>query len=132
MDYEKLSETLRSLRLSVGFRQEDIANALYISRSAYSHVEEGKIRPSVEMLVSLSEIFNIPLEVFFYPKNNPTIETAGKRISRGWKEEIDTVGHLRPQERALIALLRSSNAPELYSRIFSIARESVREQKGKE
>lgn len=127
LNYQALSQMFRNLRLNRGFRQEDVANALYISRSTYSNIEEGKIRPSVEVLLELSKIFDIPPEAFLYPEGCKQITTEGKRVQRKWKEEIDFVDGLQPKEQTLIALLRNSDMPDLYSQIFDIARKYLQE-----
>lgn len=58
----ELNEKLRSLRNQKGLTQEELANALYVSRTAISKWESGRGYPSIDSLKTISEFFGITLD----------------------------------------------------------------------
>ena len=56
--YEKLQE----LRKSRGLTQEELAEALYVSRTAISKWESGKGYPSIDSLKELSKFFSVTID----------------------------------------------------------------------
>ena len=67
---------LRKLRLSKGYSLQMMARLITIrsdkklSRSAISHWEQGKTQPSLESLLAVCELFNMPMESFFARETN--------------------------------------------------------------
>ena len=59
---ESFSQTLRQLRLAAGLSQQEIADRLHISRSAYTYYEIGRTQPTLENLVRIAEILNQPID----------------------------------------------------------------------
>lgn len=57
-----LQKTLKLLRIKKGYTQEQIANKLYISTQAVSKWEKGQSIPSIENLLSLSDIYDISVD----------------------------------------------------------------------
>ena len=55
-------EKLQELRKDRGLTQEELAEALYVSRTAISKWESGQSTPEMEKLVKISEIFEISLD----------------------------------------------------------------------
>jgi transcriptional regulator with XRE-family HTH domain len=51
--------TLRSLRNEKNYRQEDIAEVLGLSKQVISNYENGLREPSFDILIKLSEFFNV-------------------------------------------------------------------------
>lgn len=49
---------LRSLRISNGFTQQNIASKLNISRAFYTKLELGKSNPSFKLAIKIKEVFN--------------------------------------------------------------------------
>ena len=56
------SENLRNLRLSHNLTQVELAKKLNLSRSAISNYEQGKMQPSIETLIKISDIFEISID----------------------------------------------------------------------
>ena len=52
---------LRELRTKHNLTQEDVANLLHVSRSVYSNIELGNIRPTAEMIAILTEVYDTEL-----------------------------------------------------------------------
>ena len=61
IDYKKFGSTIRHLRLEKNFTQQNICDAVGISATYYSNIENGLARPSLEVLLLLVNYFNIPL-----------------------------------------------------------------------
>ena len=53
---------LRELRKKKGYSQLKVAMDLNISREALSYYENGKRSPDLEMLVKMSEYFNVSID----------------------------------------------------------------------
>ena len=58
----ELSEKLQELRSSRGLTQEELAEALYVSRTAVSKWESGRGYPSIDSLKALSKYFSVSLD----------------------------------------------------------------------
>ena len=53
---------LREIRKKKGYSQLKVAMDLNISREALSYYENGKRSPDLEMLVKMSEYFNVSID----------------------------------------------------------------------
>lgn len=53
---------LLDLRKEKGYTQQFVAEYLKIDRSNYSKYERKKLEPSIEMLVSLAELYGVTLD----------------------------------------------------------------------
>jgi len=58
----EFGEKLQKLRKSKGLTQEDLAEALYISRTAISKWESGRGYPNIESLKQLSGYFSVTID----------------------------------------------------------------------
>ncbi len=56
------STNLRELRIKQEFTQTELAKKLHLSRTAISNYEKGRMQPSIETIIQISEIFNISLD----------------------------------------------------------------------
>jgi transcriptional regulator with XRE-family HTH domain len=59
---------LREIRTRKGYSQLKVAMDLNISREAISFYETGKRSPDVEMLIKLSEYFNVSIDYLIFGK----------------------------------------------------------------
>ncbi|MBR1431654.1 helix-turn-helix transcriptional regulator [Ruminococcus sp.] len=55
-------ELLKELRQEKGDTQSDVASALNISQKAYSYYERGEREPSIDMLIQISNYFNVTVD----------------------------------------------------------------------
>ena len=53
---------LKKIRKKKGYSQLKVAMALNISREALSYYENGKRNPDIEMLIKMSEYFNVSID----------------------------------------------------------------------
>ncbi len=56
---KELKDRLRRLRQSKNMTQEQVAEYLGLSRSAYTYYETGKTEPSIQIIIALSELYKI-------------------------------------------------------------------------
>jgi len=78
MNIEKikgLPENIKALRKTKGFTQEQMSEELDISYSHYTKIESGDVQPSWELLLRISDYFNVPFD--FVVKNS------------GWRKSAD-------------------------------------------
>ena len=54
---------LSTLRKNKNFTQQQVADSLGISRQAYANYEAGKRQPDPEMLMKLSEFFEVSIDI---------------------------------------------------------------------
>ena len=58
----EFNEKLQALRKQKGLTQEELADALYVSRTAVSKWESGRVYPSIDTLKDISVFFNITID----------------------------------------------------------------------
>lgn len=85
----KLNEKIVSLRKKKGLSQQDLAEAMDVSRQAVSRWEVGTSLPSMENLLALSKLFEIPVdeltsaaELLDLPEHGSENAGEGKKTSR--------------------------------------------------
>ena len=74
---ENIGRKIRSLREQAGLTQEDVAEAMDVSRQAVSKWEANLSRPSAENLIRLAHLLNVDLaELIGAPEREETGEGA--------------------------------------------------------
>lgn len=53
--YQKLGRKIQKLRKAVGLTQEEMAERLNISRTHMGHLEQGRKKPSLELLEKIAK-----------------------------------------------------------------------------
>lgn len=99
---QTLGEKLRELRESYDLSQGQVAAALNIDRSTYTNYELDKTRPSLEMLVKLAHIFNVPRDTFL-----PDDDTEPSFALRDIVRPNSMAQSLNKEERGLVAQFRT-------------------------
>ena len=98
-----LNERLRSLRLSMGLTQMQVAEALNIDRSTYTYYETGKTVPDVKTIIKLSKIFNVSYQLILDD------ESVDFNINSSVKDRtlnLSEMSELTKQERLMIVAYR--------------------------
>ena len=106
-----LGDRLRELRMKFGFKQEDIAKVLNVSRATYTYYETNTTRPDPAVLGKLAAYYDVPVEVFYsdlLTVPGSLSDSKRRRANRTAGVNLQYVGELRPEERSLILLLRSN------------------------
>ena len=57
-----LGDRLRELREESELNQEDIANKINVSRSTYANYETGRAEPSISLLISLANLYEVSID----------------------------------------------------------------------
>ncbi|GIN90656.1 hypothetical protein J22TS1_17070 [Siminovitchia terrae] len=53
------SERLKDLRIESGYKQDEIAKKLNVTKSAYGYYEQGRNEPSLETLKKIAQTFQV-------------------------------------------------------------------------
>ncbi len=104
---EEFRLLLRQIRLTCGYSQGSVAEALGVNRSTYTYYESGKTTPSLHTLKKLSQIFDVPIEAFLFPEMFRGMETARQRSPRKAALDPARIGELSEEEKRLIAKFRA-------------------------
>ena len=59
----ELGNTIKTLRGNMGLSQEELADAVYVTRQTISNWETGKSYPDVKSLLLLSGFFGVSLDI---------------------------------------------------------------------
>lgn len=81
----EFNEKLRELRQSRGMTQEELADALYVSRTAVSKWESGRGYPNIESLKEISKYFSVSIDELL---------SGDKLISIAEKENKDNIKNM--------------------------------------
>lgn len=67
-DAKEFGQRVSTLRKARGLSQEKLAEQMNISRSHLSHMEIGKVSPSLDLLIELAEFFRVSLDYLMVGK----------------------------------------------------------------
>ncbi|MBQ4610082.1 MAG: helix-turn-helix transcriptional regulator [Clostridia bacterium] len=67
-----MKNRLEELRRRRGIRQEDLAQALGVSRQTVISLEKGKYNPSLALAFRLARYFGMPIEAIFDDSDEQT------------------------------------------------------------
>ena len=80
----EFNEKLQELRKQKGLTQEEVAEALYVSRTAISKWETGRGYPSIDSLKSIAKLFSVTIDELLSGDELLTIaEEDGKQKEKG-------------------------------------------------
>ena len=68
-----IGKTIKVLRTAAGISQKNFAQKLGISSSYLSLIESGEREPSVALLRQISRLLDIPISVFFFQAEDPSV-----------------------------------------------------------
>lgn len=80
---------IKSLREDLNLSQEELANKLNLSKGIISLYEQEKRKPSIEILVQMSEIFNVSIDYILGRTNIPNITSEPLEIAASTKNNVD-------------------------------------------
>ena len=87
----ELSEKLKQLRADKKITQEKLAEILHVSRTTISSWETGRSYPDLQMIVEISDYFNVSMDNLFNPKslNSYEFKQIAKRYFENDKVSIE-------------------------------------------
>ena len=100
----KYYHQLKVIRLQNKLTQQQLADALGITRSAYCGYEIGRRSPDLDTIIKLSKFYNLSLVAFFEELDDSLV---GNLSEFDKNEENWYLSKLTKEERALIARVRS-------------------------
>ncbi|MGN0554599.1 MAG: helix-turn-helix domain-containing protein [Candidatus Fimenecus sp.] len=59
---ESITQRIKMLRKQNGYTQQQVANAVHISRSAYSQYEMGLKQPTIDTLYQLADLYKCSID----------------------------------------------------------------------
>lgn len=93
----KLANRIRSLRIHAGLSQQELADELNITSSAYSNIERGQTEITMTRLLAIAQFYNIkPMELFM---NEPFIPS----ILRQSTSKLEQLVELNERFQAIIS-----------------------------
>lgn len=69
----EVSEALRRFRKNFGLKQDDVANALNVTRQVYQPYETGRTLPSVKTILKIAEAFNVSTDYLLGRSDIPVL-----------------------------------------------------------
>ena len=85
----EFNEKLQELRKQKGLTQEELAEALYVSRTAISKWESGRGYPSIDSLKSISKLFSVTIDELLSGDELLTIaEEDGRKKEKGIRDIV--------------------------------------------
>ena len=75
----EFNEKLRELRKGKSLTQEELAEALYVSRTAVSKWESGRGYPSIDSLKEMSRFFSVTIDELITPDEIVEVAQDDKR-----------------------------------------------------
>lgn len=78
----KIHTTIKHLRVEKGINQEQLAEALHVTRQAVSNWETGKTQPDIEMLTRIANFFEVSVERLIYGKDS---RETSQTVKGEWK-----------------------------------------------
>ncbi len=90
---------IRQLRIQSGYTQEKLAGALNIDRSLLSHIEAGKRSCSVDLLIQLSDFFDVSLDLLVLGKEKTAPGDNKRKLLKSSIAEL--INHLEALKDSL-------------------------------
>ena len=63
-----MKNCIKQLRKEAGLRQEDMANALGVSRQTIIAIENSKYNPTLELAMKIAKLLQRSVEEIFFPE----------------------------------------------------------------
>ena len=125
-----ISERIKAARKECKLTQQQVADVLGLDRSTYSYYELGHLKPSVEVIIKLSAIFNVDIEwLTGADRNSDALNSPdyGIELIKAVREK--NITELSKNERKFIALFRAASAIDKDKDIYDILRSVITDEK---
>ncbi len=102
-----ISQKIKALRLEKELKQKDVATAINIATNTLSQFENNKGRPSLEVLSSLADFFEVSIDYLVGRADdfgNVNVITNGAELSKDEKTLLDCFDKLNIFERESILI----------------------------
>ncbi len=123
-------ERIKAARKECRLTQQQVADVLGLDRSTYSYYELGHLKPSVEVVVKLSSIFNVDIAwLSGADRNSDAMNSPDYGISIIKSVKDKNMSELSPTERKFVALFRAASAVNKDKDIFSMLMSVISDKK---
>ncbi len=102
-----ISNKIKALRLEKNLKQKEVASAINIATNTLSQFENNKGRPSLEVLTSLADFFEVSVDYLIGRADdfgNVNVVTNGAELTKDEKTLLDCFDKLGPFERDAILI----------------------------
>ena len=108
----EFNEKLQELRKSKGMTQEELAEALFVSRTAISKWESGRAYPNIDSLKEISKFFSVTIDELICPEEIISVaENEKKEYISKYKTLICSTLDLLPAVLLFIPVFRNGGKP---------------------
>lgn len=85
------NERLREIRNYLELTQQQVADAIGVTRSTYAYYETGKTQPSIKTLLAIARTFDVSVEELLYdadhaPKRMGFITLTERKLIRQYRQ----------------------------------------------
>lgn len=87
-----IPKRIRKMRLDRGWTQQDLADAIKVTKGYISQIENSDTAPPVGMLIAIAQAFAIKMDVFFKEEEENTYVCITRKEERpevGWDKKSD-------------------------------------------
>ena len=88
----EFSEKLLELRKSRSLTQEELAEALFVSRTAISKWESGRGMPSIDSLKSIAKLFSVTIDELLSGDEVLTIAEEDQKKKESYRAMVLNIG----------------------------------------
>ena len=105
-----VANSIRKLRQSKDYSQQNMADELGISKSAYSKIETGSTDPSVKRIQAIAKILEVDVTYFFQESPHAISKAEEQKRNYGYatKNEIEDLARELEKLRLEMASLKTS------------------------
>lgn len=115
LNLEKISKKIQEKRKQKGMTQEELAEALFVSRQAISKWEMGKSLPSLDVFLELTKLFDVTIDYML----------DGSELS---DHDYQSMFMQYPRESVIYHFLNSNHLDEDIKNIFYLLTKKERKQ----
>ena len=114
--------TLKEYRQEKGIRQDEVAKFLNVSRATYSRYESGKIKMTPDIVIRLSDFYNVSSDFIMGDIHYPITKNKFDTIKKLTNDEVNFIlgskelkdnRTLYQKQHELVELFNSLNIDEL-------------------
>lgn len=80
IDYEMLGDRIRLARTNRSLSQEELAEAVNLTRESINRIEKGTFKPKLETVTQIAGILNIPVDYLISSDSNCDEKDSGTEI----------------------------------------------------
>jgi transcriptional regulator with XRE-family HTH domain len=80
VNYKRILLNLRAIRINQGYSQKDVAEKMGLSQNAYSKIELGYTKITLDALVEIGDLFELEFKLFIDMLSGELIKCKGIKV----------------------------------------------------